>query len=274
MLDALDIRTPTLDEPWTRDEFDAALETLQASGDFQYALDLGLAWTGEWYPYAFGPFLESFGGTIVDTAANTAEGALNGDASLAFGDWWQSLFDRDLVPGTSQDEADRETGFITGRYALQWNGVWAALPAIEAFGDDLLFLPAPDFGTGPKIGAASWQFGVSAMSEHPEGANAFIAFALQDRYFVDMSNATGLIPPTAEAAALSDNYRPGGPMEVFFGLSQAQATLRPVTPAYVVASPIFEKALADISNGADVADTLDAATDEINRDIENNTGYQ
>ena len=36
-------------------------------------------------------------------------------------------FDRGLAPGTSQDGADRDTGFIDGKYALQWNGNWAAL---------------------------------------------------------------------------------------------------------------------------------------------------
>jgi ABC-type glycerol-3-phosphate transport system substrate-binding protein len=33
------IRIPTLEEPWTGEEFDAALETLQATGDYDYALD-------------------------------------------------------------------------------------------------------------------------------------------------------------------------------------------------------------------------------------------
>ena len=36
----------------------------------------------------------------------------------------------------------------------------------------------------------------------------------------------------------------------------------------------MQKAAADISNGADVADTLDAAVDDIDRDIEDNNGYQ
>ena len=49
------IRIPTLDEPWTGEEFDVALETLQATGDYEYAFDPGMAWTGEWYPYAFSP---------------------------------------------------------------------------------------------------------------------------------------------------------------------------------------------------------------------------
>ena len=232
VLEANGIRIPTLDEPWTGEEFDAALETLQATGEFEFAFDPGMAWTGEWYPYAFSPFLQSFGGDIIDRSTMlTAEGVLNGDEAIAFGEWWQSLFDRGLAPGTSQDGADRDTGFIDGRYALQWNGNWAAVAALDAYGDDLLFLPAPDFGFGPKIGAASWQFGISADSEHPEGANAFIEFALQPKYSAAFSDLLGLAPTTLEAAALTEKYAPGGPLEVFYGLSQAQALIRPPTPA-------------------------------------------
>ncbi|MDE0112832.1 MAG: extracellular solute-binding protein [Albidovulum sp.] len=273
VLEANDIRVPTLDDPWTGEEFDAVLEKLAATGQFEYAFDLGMAWTGEWYPYAFGPFLQSHGGDIIDVSANMADGALNGEAGMAFGEWWQSLFARNLVPGTDQDGADRETGFLDGKYALQWNGNWAAVPAIEEFGDDMLFLPAPDFGDGPKIGAASWQFGISSSSENKDGASAFIEFAIQDKYLAAFSDGIGLIPPTAGSAAMSEKYSPGGPLEVFFELSNRQATLRAVTPAYIVGGKVFEKAMADIANGADVADTLDQAADEIDADIENNGGY-
>ncbi len=274
VLEAHDIRIPTLDDPWTGEEFDAALVTLHDSGEFEYAFDLGMAWTGEWYPYAFSPFLQSFGGDMIDRETYlTAEGVLNGDEAIAFGEWWQSLFERGLAPGTSQDGADRETGFIDGKYALQWNGNWAGIAALEAVGDDLIFLPAPDFGSGSVIGAASWQFGISSTSEHKEGANAFIEFAIQDEYLAAFSDGIGLIPATANAAAMSASYAEGGPLEVFFGLSEAQALVRPVTPGYATMALIFEKALADIANGADVLDTLDAAVDEINSDIEDNSGY-
>ncbi|WP_420859089.1 sugar ABC transporter substrate-binding protein [Marivivens marinus] len=272
-LDALGLRTPTLEEPWNLEEFMAALDAAKASGDFDYPLDLGMAWTGEWYPYAFSPFLQSFGGDIVDRSTyQTAEGALNGDAAMAFGEWWQGLFANGYAPGTSQDPADRDSGFIDGKYAFSWNGNWAALGALNAH-DDTLFLPAPNFGNGSTIGAASWQFGVSATSEHPDGAAAFIQFALQDQYLADFSNGIGLIPATASAAQMTENYADGGPMAVFFGLTEAQALVRPVTPGYVVQAKVFEKALADIANGADVADTLDAAVDEINADIAANNGY-
>ena len=75
------------------------------------------------------------------------------------------------------------------------------------------------------------------------------------------------------AAAMTTNYAPDGPLEVFFGLSNAQALVRPVTPDYPVVAKVFEKALADIADGANVADTLDAAVDEIDADIEANNGY-
>ena len=274
VLEANDIRIPTLEQPWTAEEFDAVLEKLKATGDYEYVLNLGMADKGEWYPYAFSPFLQSFGGDIVDRSTyKTAEGALNGEAAIKFGEWWQSLFERDLAPGTSQDMADHQTGFIDGKYALQWNGNWVAVNTLNALGDDVLFMPAPDFGNGPKNGAASWQFGVSSTSEHPDGASAFIEFAIQDKYLAQFSDGIGLIPATRDAAAMTKNYAPGGPLEVFFGLSEAQAMLRPVTPGYVVQALEFQKALSDIADGADVADTLDAAADAITADIERNGGY-
>jgi multiple sugar transport system substrate-binding protein len=269
-----DIRIPTLDKPWTQTEFDAALVKIKDSGDFEYPLDLGMAWKGEWYPYAFSPFLQSFGGDIVDRTSNkTAEGALNGEAAIAFGGWWQSLFARKLAPGTSQDPADREIGLIKGKYAMSWNGNWAALPVIEAFGDDALFLPAPDFGKGPIIGAASWQWGMSATTKHPEGARAFIEYAIQEAHLRKFSDGIGLIPSTPAAAKGSKNYSEGGKMAVFYDLSKQQALVRPVTPGYVVEAKVFEKALADIASGAEVATTLDAAVSEIDTDIKKNSGY-
>jgi multiple sugar transport system substrate-binding protein len=273
-LDELGLRMPTVDNPWTGEEFMAALDAAKASGKFEYAFDPGMAWTGEWYPYAFSPFLQSFGGDIVDRSTyQTAEGVLNGDDAIAFGNWWQGLFANDLAPGTSQSPADRDTAFIDGKYAFQWNGNWAGAATIEAGVDDLVFLPAPDFGNGNIIGAASWQFGISAASENPDGAAAFIEFATQDKYLAAFSDGLGLAPATASAAAMTELYREGGQMEVFFELSNRQGLVRPVTPGYVVQAKVFEKALADIADGADVADALDAAVDEINTDITRNSGY-
>ena len=285
VLEANDIRIPTLDEPWTLEEFDAALETLQATGEFDYAWDIGM-WdsAGEWYPYAFAPFLQSFGGDLIDRETFlTSEGILNGPEAVAFGEWFQSLVDRELIPGPSQTQAEGEAGFIGGNYAMQWNGNWRGVPTIEGFEangesvDDLLFLPAADLGngagTGPTIGAGSWQWGVTPDCEAPEGANAFIEFALQPQYLAMWSNTIGLFPASQAALDQTENYQEGGPLEVFFDLSEAQSLIRPPTPGYATMALIFREALLDIANGADVQTTLDAAVDEIEADIEANNGY-
>ena len=267
------LRVPTVDAPWTGEEFMAALDAARESERYEYAFDPGMAWTGEWYPYGFSPLLQSFGGDIVDRGTYaSAEGVLNGEAALEFGRWWQSLFEQGYAPGTSQDPADRDVGFNEGKYAFAWNGNWAAAAALDAV-DDILFLPAPDFGNGNLIGAASWQFGISSTCEHPEGAAAWIEFALKDEYLAAFAETTGLIPATPGAAAMTETYAEGGPLETFFELSERQALVRPVTPGYVVAAKVFEKTLADIANGADVQDALDAAVDEIDADIERNRGY-
>ena len=277
-LDELGIRVPTLEEPWTLEEFDAALVAMQDSGKFDYAWNIGMWDQGEWYPYAFASFLQSFGGDMIDRETYlTAEGVLNGPEAIAFGEWWQSLFERELVPGTSQSTAEGQAGFLDGNYGMQWNGNWVAVAALEALGDDLVFLPAPDLGngagTGPTIGGQSWVFGMSADCEYPEGANAYLEFALQPQYLAAWSNTTGLIPASAEALELTENYQEGGPLNVFFGLSEAQTVLRPPTPGYPTLALIFRQALTDIADGADVVSTLDAAVDEIEADIEANGGY-
>jgi multiple sugar transport system substrate-binding protein len=273
-LDALGLRTATLEEPWTLEEFMGAMEAAKASGEYEYAIDLGMSDQSEWYPYAFLPFLWSFGGDLINAESGyqTAEGVLNGEAGLAFGEWWQSIFTEGYAPGPSQDPADHASGFQEGQYAFTWNGNWLALPFLEAY-DDVVFLPAPDFGNGNFIGAASWQFAISGTTEHPEGGAAFIEFALNDEYLGDFSNGIGLIPPTPTAAAMTENYAEGGPMAVFYDLSKDQARLRPVFPGYPVAAKVFAKALTDIANGADVADSLDTAVDEIEADIQSNQCY-
>lgn len=273
-LEKYDIRLPNLADPWSAAEFETALVKLKASGEFDYPLDLGLGREGEWFPYAISPFLQSFGGDLVDRSDySSAQGVLNGEAALRFGTWWQSLFSRGFVPGPEQSQPNRTAALIDGTYAMAWDGNWTVLDFIDAVGEDAVFLPAPNFGKGSVIGAGSWQFGVSATSEHADGASAFVEFAIQDRYLSTIADELGLIPPTLAAARASTTYGPEGWLPGFVDLSRQQALLRPVSPSYVVIAKVFERALVEIAEGADVKAALDEATDDINRDITRNAGY-
>jgi multiple sugar transport system substrate-binding protein len=270
VLEDNDIRIPTIDDPWTLEEFDEALVTLKDAG-FDYAIDVGAADTGEWWSYAYSPMLQSFGGDLIDRETFlTADGALNGPEAIEFGQWFQDLFAEGLA---SKTPTPGRADFPLGNVALSWNGNWSAPAAIEAFGDDLMFLPPPDFGHGPKIGGASWQWGISANCDSIDGARDYIEFSLNPEYIAAFSNLTGLIPATEEAAALTETYAPDGPLAEMVDFSREFAVIRPPTPAYSVISSVFEKTFQDIMNGANVEASLDKAVDQIDFNIESNDGY-
>src|SRR4051794_8435765 len=138
-LEKAGVRIPTMAQPWTREEFDQALEAVKKTGGFKYPLDMAVADLGEWYPYAYSPLLQSFGGDLIDRRSyKTADGALNGPQAVAFGKWFQSLFPRDLA---SRTPSAGNIDFINGDAAMSWTGNWNAPAAIEKFKDDVIFLP-------------------------------------------------------------------------------------------------------------------------------------
>lgn len=273
VLDRYHIRVPTMEQPWTRQEFDAALLALKASGQFRYAIDLGTgSGPGEWWTYAFSPMLQSFGGDLIDRQSMaSAEGVLNGQEAVSFGQWWQSLFTRKLA---NPQEASDRVGFTEGTAALAWNGSWGAGDAVAKYGDDVLFLPPPDFGKGPKIGGASWQWGISTTCKESAGAQEYLKFSLNPKYQAEFSRKIGLIPATDEAAELVDQYRVGGRYHVFAEYARKYALIRPPTPAYPVISSVFDKTVRDIMNGAPVKSSLDAAVDEIDKNLKSNNNYR
>ena len=272
VLDEYGIRVPSMAEPWTLDEFNAALDLLKDSGEFEYAFDVNAGYTGEWWPYAYSPMLQSFGGDLINRDSyQEAEGVLNGPEAVAFAEWFQNLFVNGYTPATPADDQ----GFNTGRVALWYTGSWAANSVVEAWGDDALFLPPPDFGNGPVIGAGSWQLGVSTActDEAAVGAKEFVLFTMQPEQVALMSNKSSLVPTTPEGAALTEPYAEGGKFRAFYDMMQAYALVRPETPGYLTISSQFEQAFLSIRDGGNIQDALDDAVDAIERDIEDNSGY-
>ncbi|NCD18905.1 MAG: extracellular solute-binding protein [Actinobacteria bacterium] len=271
VLEANSIRIPTVDEPWTQDEFDSALRTLQDAG-YGTPLDIGAEDSGEWWPYAYSPFLQSFGGDLIDRSTFlTAEGALNGPEAVAWGEWFQGLFADGLASNTGtigNEEFNRD------EVALSYTGVWNALDSIEAVGDDLLILPPPDLGQGPKIGGGSWQWGISSSCSGPalDGARAYLEFSFAPEYIAAFADKQIVIPATEAGTELSEYFGEDGVLRPFTELTQF-AVLRPETPAYAVISTTFGTAAMDIMNGADVQQILDQAVKDIDADIQNNDGY-
>ena len=273
ILDQYGIRIPTVDQPWTKDEFTAALQKLKASGKYQFPLDIATSFTGEWWPYAYSPFLQSFGGDLIDrNEYKSAEGVLNGDKAVQWATWFRSLVTDKLVPLKSG--ADPAKDFVNGKTAMLYNGTWTATDTRKAFGTDTLFLPPPDLGTGPKIGGASWQWGTSTNCSDPAGAMDYMKFAAQDKYVASVARDTKNIPATDAAAATVDGYGPGQPNQIFRDYSKKFAVLRPVTPGYPFIATEFTKTAQDIINGADPKSALDQAVKDIDANQQSNGYFQ
>lgn len=270
VLDANGIRIPSTDQPWTASEFDAALSTLQDAG-YDTPIDIGAEDTGEWWPYAYSPLLQSFGGDLIDRDTMlTADGALNGDAAVEWGTWFQNLFAEGYASnaGTIGNQE-----FVDDEVTLSYTGVWNALASVEAIGDDLLILPPPDFGNGPKIGGGSWQWAISSGCNDADGARQYLEFSFNDEYITEFADNQIVIPATEAAAQASEYFGDDGVLRPFVELSQKYAVLRPETPAYAVISTTFETAAKNIMSGADVTATLDQAVADIDANIASNDGY-
>lgn len=266
------VRVPTVDEPWTKDEFMSVLDSLKGLDGFEYPVDMSVWDTAEWWSYAYAPFQQSFGGDLIDRETYlSADGVINGPESVAFGEWFQGLFDDGYA---SRTPTEGSQDFLQGKVPLVLTGGWNVLAAVEEFGEDeVLILPPVDFGNGAKTGAGSWQWGVSSNCGNQEVANDFIEFLMQDEYLVAYSDALGNFPATQAATDASKHFGEGGVLRPLAEISREFAMIRPVTPGYAVISSVYDKALHDIMAGADVQAAFDQAAKDIDANITANDGY-
>ncbi|MGW7400956.1 extracellular solute-binding protein [Streptomyces cyaneofuscatus] len=266
------IRIPTMEKPWQKDEFDNALAKLKKSGKFDYPLDMGTGGSGEWWSYGYSPQLQSFGGDLIDrNDYKSASGTLDGENAVQWATWFQSLVAKDYM--AKKSGADPNKDFLAGKSAIQWDGSWNAAKNAEKLGDDLAIIPPVDFGNGPKIGGASWQWAMSSTCSNKAGAQEWLKFSRQTKYFVDYAKATSTIPATDAAAQEIADYQPGGKFDVLVDFAREYATVRPATPAYPYISTEFEKAAKDILAGADPKQALGQAAKDIDSNLKTNNYY-
>jgi multiple sugar transport system substrate-binding protein len=272
-LEAAGVRIPTgIEDAWTLEEFNAALEALSQVEGVEYPLDMKMNYgAGEWFTFGFSPLLQSFGADLIDRETyTTAEGILNGEEAVAFGEWFQSLFENGYVNAAPADDND----FVNRRVALSFVGHWEYTRYAEALGDDLVLLPMPDLGNGAKTGTGSWAWAISASCPNPEGAWALIEFMLTPEQILIMTDANGAIPSRVSVLEGNERFAEGGPLNIYFQqLNGGVGVPRPVTPAYPVITRSFANAMDQIAKGGDVQEALDAAVDAIEQDIEDNNGY-
>lgn len=280
LLDAAGVSYPTgLDDPWTAQEFTAALGKLSGKDPDGKVLDVKEnypVFNGEWGSFGFSPILYSAGAGLLKDGK--AQGTLDGPqavgAMTTFAGW------KRYVDANTKDDA-----FVKGKVALSWVGHWVYPDYSKALGKDLVLLPLPDFGNGVKSGHGSWAWGISTGSKNAKAAGKFLDHLLGDEPVTAMTTANGAVPGTVSALSKSDAYKPGGPLALYAeqlnkpcGGDTADATCvvvtRPVTAGYPIVSRQFALALNAIYKGRDPKSELQKAAKAIDTDFSDNGGYR
>lgn len=278
MLDAAGVKYPTsLQDDWTSDQFVAALKTLAAASPNGKSIDIGEnGLSSEWGTYGFAPIVWSGGGNLI--ADDKAQGVLDSDDSIkaltSFQSWRQY----------SDPNADQKA-FPDKRVALSLGGHWNYPTYSAALGKDLVALPLPDFGNGPKTGAGSLTWGMGAETKNGKAAGKFLEYVLNDENVTAMTKANGAPPATKTALAADSLYQPSGPLALFaeqlaHACPAAQLTkdcvavYRPITPGYPTVTSSFYSALGAIWRGTDVKSELTKAAQKIDSNFADNDNYK
>jgi multiple sugar transport system substrate-binding protein len=265
-------RLPTIEAPWSLTEFEQVMDKLDALEDVDYALNLSVyAGQSEFYPYAYAPILQGFGGDLVSRGTHpSAKGVLDGPQSVAAMKRFQYWFEK----GWTRAVFDRVDDFEKGRVALSWTGHWRYPSYRAGLGQDLVLLPLPDLGHGIKTGMGSWSWGISSTCRDAAGAAAFLNHLMSTREIVRITNANGAVPARRSVVAHSRLYGDSGPLRIFAQqLNAGFGVPRPATPAYGTISKAFAVAVSEIIAGRDVQTALTEAADAIDADIAKNRGY-
>lgn len=187
--------------PATLDDFEQALEQAKSAGITPIsigALDSGGA-------HMWAALLN------VMMPAEDYRAWVNGepDASLAtdealaatemFAEWAERGYFNESANGTDQEDSTGQ--FVDGKSVFLMNGNWASAQVDAELGDNAGFFLLPGLeADSPATGSGfSVSYSVSAQSEHPEAAAAFLDF-LSSPEAAKIESAGGFLPPNIDAA--------------------------------------------------------------------------
>lgn len=179
----------------------------------------------------------------------------------------QAFSDGISLRGITADEV--LSNFSSGKVAFMIGGSWVIDVLKEAGIENFGYAPHPCFeGHEPATPTGSWHYGIPAKAKNVDAATQYIRYmTIGAGHDMLMENFPALPATTHQLDRLinepaSDDFTTEVMrLQAYEALNTGVS--RPVTPGYTEYENIVGTAMEDISNGADVRETLESAVDQI-----------
>lgn len=258
---------PTLEKPWTWDEFNAIAKTLTEKFE-QPAIDMGFDDHSEWLFYGFTPFIWSNGGEITNEEGTKASGTFDSKENIE-----TFSFIQNLIKSGYSTVSPSEAAFQTGKYPMKMSGSWTIQELDSEYTDiDYGILPYP---VSPKTKelvspTGSWQYGLSVTSEQKDGAGALINFLASEGELYNMSMGNTVLP-ARKSVADRMLKEVSEPMKMLIEQNQQSGHARPVLVNYPKVTRSVQEAVTEstyFEQNQDLAKVLQAKALEIDGALE------
>lgn len=264
----VDIETlPTVDNPWTWDEFKDLLEILTQHYDAP-AIDMGFDDHSEWLLYAFSPFVWSAGGEITNETGTEAVGYFDSEETqLAF------EFIQNLVKEGYSTITPIDNGFHTGEYPLFMSGSWTMQELDNEYQDiDYGIMPYPVSPNTEELVSptGSWAYGMSTSTDNPDGAGVLIDFLTSEEQLYNMSMGNSVLP-ARQSVADRMLEEVDDPMQVLIEQNAQTGRARPVLVNYPQVSRAFQETVTESTyyeQVPDISELMDVKAGEIESYLE------
>ncbi|GAA4635453.1 sugar ABC transporter substrate-binding protein [Actinoallomurus vinaceus] len=197
MLDDAKVRIPTVDNPWTWDEFQQITKKLTVGKRY------GIAWPLKAPVNKVLNLSLNFGGTFFQTSGGKTTVKVGPQEKEVLQRIHDQLYkDKTADPSTlGMGTTDPLPGFYAGKYAMVPAGIYLRQQVVEQAPKDFQWVTIPPLkGQTTQQGAISQTLSVAADSKHPKEAMKFISWFLNGQHQVELAKGDWLIPTSLTAA--------------------------------------------------------------------------
>lgn len=233
---------PTVDNPWTWNEFNEMLDILQSNNDGKPVLDMGFDDQSEWLLYAFSPYVWSAGGDIVSEDGNQAVGVFDSEENVTAFEFIQQL-----IKNGYSTTSPINKGFHTGEYPLYMSGSWT-MQELDTEYQDINYgiMPYPVSPDTNELVSptGSWAYGISSSTSNPEGSGKLIDFLVSEEQLYNMSMGNSVLP-ARQSVADRMMEEVTEPMQELIEQNTQTGRARPVLVNYPQVSRVFQQTVTE-----------------------------